>query len=145
MPLGITPPNKLCENRSRNAGEKTALGNLHVPVARQFVDVDGLTVVPPDLRNGQSGVDGELLQRRAGGVDFDNDVWWRIGFQVDIAFAYYSSCIRNVVTAVGLGPFGQRPLLPCSAAQEFDLQIEGVGKYDDHLVEEACVLLVLGQ
>src|SRR2546425_8462495 len=70
-----------------SSGKGEALGTLDILTTRQLKDTELPTIVPPDLGNAESRVDWQLIQGRAGDLDFDHQVrgWINGGGDVNIS------------------------------------------------------------
>src|SRR6266566_6331419 len=85
-----------------SSGEGEALGTFDILITRQLKDAELLAIVPPDLRNAESSVNWQLIQGRAGDLDFDHQVRGRINGRVDVDLAVHPRGALDVETHVGL-------------------------------------------
>src|SRR5215203_220722 len=96
----------LCDEAGKHLARERrqcrAPSGFHVFAVFQHEDVGTGSVVAPNLSDAQTGVDRELIERRAGDVYLDDQVRWRVHVQVYPGLAAYTLLVGDVEAGIGL-------------------------------------------
>src|SRR5262249_3167930 len=71
-PVLFTLLDKTGEDLSGYQGKQTAIRRLPITLTTQAKKLQGVTIVPPDFRDPEAGIDREFVQRRMGDVHLHN-------------------------------------------------------------------------
>lgn len=74
----------------------------HILAALEPVDTERGSVVAPDLGNSNLRVDGHLSHRRAGDIDPDDEIRWRVQGEVQASFSPDGVSVFDVEAGVRL-------------------------------------------
>src|SRR5215211_1639225 len=101
------------------------------------------SVVAPNLGDAQTGVDRELVERGAGNVHFDDQVWRWVHSQVYPGLAAYALLVPDVEAGVGLetSPEIAAPVSCRAYAIRVDAHL--FGEHRDEQADEVSYALVL--
>src|SRR5207253_724733 len=133
------------EHGRKESCKRPALGHLAIFVRDEFVKLNSLAVVSPDLGYAERGIDAKFTDRFISDIDFDDDVRWRVFLQIKFSLTDHSKRICDVIAAVGLGASVQALSFPRCSTIVLDFYLPRLCESAHQHVNGCCVFLVLRQ
>src|SRR2546422_669337 len=123
-------------------GKGEALGAFDILTTLQLKDTELPAIVPPDLGNTESRENWQLIQGRAGDLDFDHQVRGWINGGVDVNLAVHPRGALDVETHVGLESTLKLAAFEGRRAEVLDVDPQSVGQHLDQQAQRLFVPFV---